>query len=293
MARRLAGDRTRIRRIYADFLLKIRVNPPNPRHPRSISTFLTRFALSTAQVPLLLAWVAVMIALPIIDWIGGESATVMVISAGVLCQFWAVMSVVVRAWGWRRTGIVAVSVALMAWALEFLGSHTGFLFGAYAYTDKLQPQLGGVPLLIPLAWMMMLPPAWAVAQRLVGQGTSWPGRLCFIAVSALAFTVWDLFLDPQMVTWDLWRWASPGGGFPASYFGIPWTNYVGWLVGSALITAIVRPRPLPATPLLLIYGITWALESIGLAFFWGLAGPALVGFVAMGGMLALAVRQGR
>jgi len=138
--------------------------------------------------------------------------------------------------------------------------------------------------------MMMLPPAWATAQRIVGPRTTWQRHLGFLVISALAFTAWDLLLDPQMVAWDLWHWASPGGPFPASYFGIPWGNYVGWFVGSALITALVRPTPLPATPLLLIYGIIWALESIGLAFFWGLPGPALVGFVGMGGMLFLAAR---
>jgi len=254
---------------------------------------LLRLSIPTTQIPLLLAWVAVMIALPIVDWIGGESATVVGISVGVLCQFVAVMGVVIGAWGGRRTGLVLVTVAVLAWAIEFAGSRTGFPFGAYDYTDKLQPQLGHVPLLIPLAWMMMLPPAWAVARRIVGHGSTWRGRLTFIAVSALAFTAWDLFLDPQMVAWDLWRWADPGGGFPASYFGIPWSNYAGWLAASALITGIVRPGPLPAAPLLLIYAITWALESIGLAFFWGLIGPALVGFVGMGAMLFWAMANGQ
>jgi hypothetical protein len=50
--------------------------------------------------------------------------------------------------------------------------------------------------LVPLAWLMMLPPAWAVA-RLVAGG---PG-IAFILTAALAFTAWDLFLDPQMVAW--------------------------------------------------------------------------------------------
>ena len=280
---------TRIKLIFTDFSRRIRANQFNPRHPRSI---LTHFALSTAQVPLLLGWVAVMIALPIVGWFGGGAATLTGVLVGVLCQFAIVISVLAGAWGWRRTLQVLVTVVALAWAVEFLGSHTGFPFGVYAYTDKLQPQMGGVPLLIPLAWMMMLPPAWAVAQRMAGPRTTWQQHLRFIVLSALAFTAWDLFLDPQMVAWDLWRWANPGGPFPLSYFGIPWTNYAGWLVGSALITAIVRPRPLPATPLLLIYTITWALESIGLAFFWGLSGPALVGFVGMGGMLVLAIRGG-
>lgn len=250
--------------------------------------------LSSSQLPLLVGWIAVMIALPIVDWIGGESATVVGISVGVLFQFVAVISVVAAAWGWRRTVQVILTVAVLSWVIEFVGSQTGFPFGVYDYTKKLQPQLGHVPLLIPLAWMMMLPPVWAIAQRITGPmtGRGWRAWVRFVLVAAAAFTAWDLFLDPQMVAWDLWRWADPGGAFPASYFGIPWVNYGGWFLSAAILTVAIRPGPLPAPPLLLIYGITWALESIGLAFFWGLIGPAIFGFVGMGGMLLWAIRRG-
>lgn len=254
-----------------------------------------QLTIPTTQLPLLVAWVGVMIALPIVDWIGGESATVVGISVGVLFQFVAVISVVAAAWGWQRAATTVVVVAVISWAIEFVGSQTGFPFGVYDYTDKLQPQLGHVPLLIPLAWMMMLPPVWAIAQRITGsfrqQGATWRSRAAFVVVAALSFTAWDLFLDPQMVAWDLWRWADPGGDFPASYFGIPWVNYGGWFLSAAILTLAVRPSALPTAPLLLIYAITWALETIGLAFFWGLAGPALFGFVGMGGMLVWAMRS--
>jgi putative membrane protein len=78
-------------------------------------------------------------------------------------------------------------------------------------------------------------------------------------------------------------WENPGG-----YFGIPWHNYLGWLVVSALMTLLLRPPKLPVLPLLLIYTVTWALETIGLLVFWGLPGPALVGFVVMGLLVVLA-----
>jgi hypothetical protein len=39
------------------------------------------------------------------------------------------------------------------------------------------------------------------------------------------------------------------------------------------------------TALITIYAITWVLETIGLAFFWGMPGPALCGFFGMGAML--------
>jgi putative membrane protein len=51
------------------------------------------------------------------------------------------------------------------------------------------------------------------------------------------------------------------------------------------------PFPFPITNLLLIYTITWLLQSIGQLLFWGMPGPALVGFVVMGLFVAGAWRN--
>ena len=138
-----------------------------------------------------------------------------------------------------------------------------------------------VQLLVPLAWLMLLPPAWAAAQAIVGSARP----LRFALASALAFTAWDLLLDPHMVSWGFWVWAAPSG-----YFGIPWTNFLGWLLVSGAITRLVRPAGVPVRPLLLVYTITWALEAMGLAFFWHLPGPAAVGGLAVGLFALLAWR---
>ncbi|RMF48927.1 MAG: carotenoid biosynthesis protein, partial [Chloroflexota bacterium] len=104
-----------------------------------------------------------MISLPISRWTLGEEATPLALSIGVIFQVAVGMSFLAQRWSaWRlmRTGL---TVILLGWAVEWIGHQTGFPFGFYSYTERLQPQLGGVPLLIPLAWLMMLPPAWAVA----------------------------------------------------------------------------------------------------------------------------------
>jgi putative membrane protein len=227
---------------------------------------------------LLAAWMLSMIALPPAKYVFGEAVLPVGITLSALVQVGLVLAVLRRAWGLPQTLWTAVGVVLLAWLVEFAGSTTGYPFGAYHYTNLLQPQLGGVPLLIPLAWLMMLPPAWAVAQGITGSSSG----LAFIGWSALALMAWDLFLDPQMVAWGLWVWKEPGG-----YFGIPWLNFLGWLLASAVITAAVRPQSLPVRPLILIYVITWLLESIGLFFFWDLPGPAAVGFAGMGSLLWL------
>ncbi len=226
---------------------------------------------SRLSLVLIGVWLAIMIAVPIVKWTLGEEAIYPLLNLSVVLQASAVFSILYAAWGARRTLRVAAIVAVVTFAAEALGSHSGFPFGHYDYTDRLQPQILHVPLLIPLAWFMMAPSAWAVASRY--RHKAWQ----FILVSALTLVAWDLLLDPQMVHWDLWQWQSPG-----LYFGIPLSNYAGWFLVAVIVTWLVRPRDLPLVPLLIVFTATWFLEVFGLAFFWGMPGPAIVGGLAMG-----------
>src|SRR5690606_38376651 len=109
------------------------------------------------------AWVLAMITFPILRWIFGEEAIVPGTILTTLFQFSASAFVVTMRWGWRRTLLMLLVAAGITWAFEAVGTATGFPFGAYTYTDKLQPQIAHVPLLIPLAWFMMLPASWLMA----------------------------------------------------------------------------------------------------------------------------------
>lgn len=215
-----------------------------------------------------------MIFVPIANWVWGAAALRMLIVMSVLLQAGAVLALLLSAWGARYTLQVSLIVVGLTFMIEYIGSHTGFPFGHYSYTDLLRPQVGGVPLLIPVAWLMMLPCAWAIAH------SSRASRWQFALLSGLALTAWDLFLDPQMVHWKLWVWHEPGG-----YFGIPWQNYLGWFGSGVLLTWLINPQAVPMRPLLIIYSLTWFLETFGLAFFWDLPGPALVGGLVMGGCM--------
>ncbi len=225
-----------------------------------------------------------MISIPILRWVIGDGVLHNGVIAGVAFQAAAVLVICYQAWGLRPVLRIAVIVMALSWLIERIGSTTGFPFGAYHYTEALSPLIGGVPAVIPLAWLMMLPPAWAVAYAITGTVRGWR----FIFVSGLAFTAWDLFLDPQMVGWGYWVWENPG-----LYFGIPLVNYAGWLLSSMLLTLVAWPPAPPAAPLIFIYGAVWFLQSVGLSLFWQMPGPALFGFLAMGFFLAAALRLRR
>ncbi len=250
-----------------------------------LSEFLSFFVPLELLGLLVTLWVLVMISVPVIRWIRGAGAERIGIVAGVIAQVSVVVAVLISSLGVWSIAIVLL-VPILGWASETIGTRTGIPFGKYRYTEVLQPQVAHVPILIPLAWLMMMPPAWAVGFALApdSQLLSW-------ALAAAAFTAWDLYLDPQMVGWDFWRWDKKG-----AYQGIPVSNYVGWFLVSFTITAVVSllssavgvtlHESLELKPLLIVFMITWILQFIGQFFFWKLRVSAAAGFVVMGVFVA-------
>ncbi len=236
--------------------------------------------LTILWIASLILWVVLLIATPISMWIAGDGLFALMATMGVLAQAGATLAGLIGSWAVWRVIRTAALVLIGTWGVEALGLVTGFPFGSYAYTHVLQPRLAGVPALIPLAWFMMLAPAWAVAEAIL---VGWRQRLgsryvpLHAIFAGLAFTAWDLYLDPQMVARGLWAWDSPGG-----YFGIPWVNFLGWWFTASLLTLIVRPTHLRRPHLMVVYTLTWAFQAIGLGVFWEQPGPALVGLVSMG-----------
>ena len=250
------------------------------------------YALSRREHVALALWLATLIATPIVLWSTDESIFPLLASLGVLTHVVVTICMLARAWSLRQLIRAGGVVLIGAWAIEVVGVHTGLPFGDYMYSAMLQPQLGGVPLLIPLAWLMMLPPAWAVAEVILPyqqeESRCQHCPLIWAALAGAAFTAWDLFLDPQMVERGLWKWSAPG-----EYLGIPLLNFLGWWLAATLLTAVVRPRGIPRAALLLVYTLTCIFQAIGLGIFWEQPVAALCGSVAMGGFALIAwIKEG-
>jgi uncharacterized membrane protein len=138
--------------------------------------------------------------------------------------------------GFRRTAIFFLTSAVVSYLMEEIGVRTGLIYGAYHYSDLLGAKLGHVPLLIPLAWFMMIYPSWAVAKALLsGTNTrSLIGLTALAAVAAVVMTAWDVVMDPGMSAAGNWVWEHGG-----AYFGVPRRNYFGWLLTTFLVYWIV------------------------------------------------------
>ena len=234
---------------------------------------------------LLSVWFMVMTAVPIAIWTIGEQTIPTTMLLGTLTQAAVVIAILTNAWGWRRTWLTVAAVGLMGWLAEFVGTVTGLPFGRYSYTELLWPQVGHVPLLVPIAWFILLPSCWRLAEMVLGADSKVWQRA---GLTGLGMVAWDLLLDPQMVNWGFWIWESS----PAvSWFGIPLLNFVGWFIVAFVMTLVVQPPSLNKTGLALwlVFAMTWFLETFGLLFFWGLPGPALGGGVVMGALMIFSV----
>jgi lycopene cyclase domain-containing protein len=242
-------------------------------------------------------WLIVLILTPIGMWIFGEEIFPWLVVPGVLANFACTILALHQTWSLRRISAVVLIVMSLSLLFEGIGVKTGLPFGSYAYSSIIQPQVANVPLMIPLAWMMMLPPAWGVSALIMHswrknssnkfyRSRNWSERLFFAAIAGLAFTSWDFYLDPQMVGLGLWKWNQSG-----FYFGIPLVNFFGWWLASTIITIIVNPGDLGSRPLMIIYIVTWIFQAVGLGIFWNQPGPALIGFISMGIFISLALRK--
>jgi len=144
--------------------------------------------------------------------------------------------------GWRHTLVFFVLSAVISWGFEQVGVETGLIYGAYHYTEGLGIRLGHVPLLIPLAWFMMIYPCYVIANLITnGQLTGTRGsirRLVWLSfLGAIVMTAWDVVMDPVMSgpVYRFWIWERGG-----PYFGVPIQNFVGWVLTTFVVYLVYR-----------------------------------------------------
>ena len=152
--------------------------------------------------------------------------------------------------GARLTIALFAITAVTCWIFEEVGVATGLVYGPYHYTAALGPWLGSVPVLIPLAWFMLIYPGY-VAANLIADG--WPvgtrgtlGHLVGLAaLGALIMTACDLVADPILSGPTVRAWVWEQGG---PYFGVPVQNSVGWAVTTFVVYVLFRSLERHWTP---------------------------------------------
>lgn len=168
-----------------------------------------------------------------------------------------------KLFGWKRGAVVFGILGVFALAIESIGVATGYPYGAFQYSADLGFKLFGlVPWTVPFAWTPLLFAACAAVLFFwpaKGSTGSIVRRSLAAAVTLLAM---DLVLDPGAVVANIWVYGDPG-----SYYGVPWTNFAGWIL-SGYIGAFVFYKFLPADRTSLPLGFIIS-GSLSLAFWTG------------------------
>jgi putative membrane protein len=120
--------------------------------------------------------------------------------------------------GWNTQFIVfAVFVVIAGYAVEWVGVHTGLVFGTYSYGTTLGLRLDGVPLIIGLNWLILV---YGIGHLLFF--VQW-NRLMKALSGAALMVVTDVFLEVVAIHFGFWNWE--GGAVPID-------NYLGWFAVS-------------------------------------------------------------
>ena len=135
------------------------------------------------------------------------------------------------AYGARYAFTYLGTTVVFALLVESVGVKTGWPFGTYEYDPSLGHTIAGVPYVVPFAWVMMAHPVLIAARRVAG---NW-----VFLYGGYAMAAWDLFLDPQMVAANRWRWTFDGAHVPYQP-EIPLSNTFGWLLAGMALIAILH-----------------------------------------------------
>ena len=211
----------------------------HPHRPYKITFVLTQLRRTTPRLLILACALALAAAFFAVRYPEIEGASV----GSYISTLLIALPSVVALFGYlgvRRAVLSLFALSAFGYAIEALGVVTGFPYGTFYYGDALGPQLAGmVPYLLPLSYAPLVVGAVAAAW-----GTR--PRLVHILCATLLLVWMDAVIDPGAAALGLWVW--PGGG---AYYGVPLSNYAGWLLSGALATALLlaagrwsrTPRP--------------------------------------------------
>lgn len=159
--------------------------------------------------------------------------------------------------GVKRTLLFAVFGYMATWLSEYSSIHIGLPYGTYYYTGHtrdLELWVLGVPFMDSLSYVFLAYASYSVALHLVSP-LRLSGRTVYLletkairkspftrVLGMMFFVYLDIIIDPVALKGDKW-FLGQIYGYPeeGAYFGVPISNFVGWLiVGFVLIFILQR-----------------------------------------------------
>lgn len=140
--------------------------------------------------------------------------------------------ILLNAYRWNKSLLIgSAAVFILGFFSEWIGVHTGLLFGRYWYGMNLGPKLSGVPFIIGINWAMLTILASGISVKLTKNIT------VQALIAAGLMTGVDVLMEPVAIHNDYWHWFNEV---------IPLYNYLCWFaisfVGNLMLIKIAKPN---------------------------------------------------
>jgi putative membrane protein len=171
----------------------------------------------------------------------------------VFAFFAAFLCVCVPHVGWRRTGMFTLCGYLIAFGSEWLSINTGFPYGWYYYIDATSSRelwVAGVPFFDSLSYVFLAYCSYSTALFILAPLKAWRWNLATLEtrrlrrsgaallLGALLQTGLDVVIDPVALQGHRWFLGQIYGYREHGiHFGVPLSNYGGWLLTSLILIA--------------------------------------------------------
>ena len=158
--------------------------------------------------------------------------------------------------GFKRTVLFGLAGYGIAWLSEFSSIHIGIPYGDYFYIEQTRGReiwVLGVPLIDSMSYVFLAYASYSVA-LLVSSPLMRLGKTLYVLetrairssgfvriLAAALFVYLDIIIDPVALCGSRWflgqLYGYPHGG---AYFGVPISNFAGWLIVGFLMIAALQ-----------------------------------------------------
>jgi len=158
--------------------------------------------------------------------------------------------------GWKKTLAYIPVGYTLAWISEFSSIHWGFPYGDYFYiqsTAQRELWVFGVPFMDSLSYVFLSYCSYSLAVFLMTPLAHRSGNLIVLETSrirrswqtlilgAFFFVLLDVVIDPVALLGERWFLGKIYGyRYDGFYFGIPMSNFAGWFLVGAVLTASLQ-----------------------------------------------------
>lgn len=142
----------------------------------------------------------------------------------------------------RKVLLAAAIIGGVGGAMHWVGAATNLPFGPFTFGEHTGPQLfGKLTWAMPWFWIIAILNTRGVARLIL---KPWRKTKTYgfwvIGVTAMLVVLLAMALDPFATrVAHYWFWLPTK--FPSTWFGMPWSNLLGWLLTTLLLLAFITP----------------------------------------------------